>query len=29
MTLDGDRVLFAWTVPGQPATIRVARAILD
>jgi len=29
MTLDGDRVLFAWTVPGQPATIRVARTILD
>ncbi len=28
MTRDGDRVLFAWTVPGDPARIHVAAAPL-
>ena len=26
MVLAGSRVVFAWTVPGRPSTIRVARA---
>ena len=26
MVLAGDQVVFAWTVPGRPSTIRVARA---
>lgn len=26
MVQAGDRVIFAWTVPGKPSTVRVARA---
>jgi hypothetical protein len=26
MALAGDRVFFAWTVPGRPSSVRVARA---
>ena len=28
MALDGDHVVFAWTAPGDPARVRVARAPL-
>jgi hypothetical protein len=26
MVVSGDRVVFAWTTPGRPSTVRVARA---
>jgi hypothetical protein len=28
MALDGHRVVFAWTVPGPPASVRLAQAML-
>jgi hypothetical protein len=29
MTVDGDRIVLAWTVPGQPSVVRAATASIE